>query len=65
MEISHYNTEKEKKLRAALAGIMQYLYEEKEKKESKKSSSWVINGRKLIMQNQIMVQRRSAKWKNE
>lgn len=61
-EISLSNMEKEKKLRAALAGVMQYLIEEREKNNQKNTHKWTDEGRKLIMQNHIVVQRRSVKW---
>jgi len=53
--------EDNKKLRAAIAGVMQFLKQEKENNKPH-TNQWVMAGRKLIMQNRILVQRREQKW---
>lgn len=53
--------EENRKLRAAIAGVMQFLKQEEDSKKQDKNQ-WVMAGRKLIMHNRIMVQRREQKW---
>ena len=50
--------EKSKKLKAAIAGVIQFLKQEEEQKKSKKTNQWVLSGRKIIMRNRELVQRR-------
>ena len=52
--------EKSKKLKAAIAGVLQFLKQEEEQKKNKKTNQWVISGRKIIMQNRELVQRRGS-----
>jgi len=53
--------EKEKKLRAAIAGILNLLKEDERSKKQK--NQWIQEGRKLMMQNQVLVQRKEMSWK--
>lgn len=54
--------EKNKKLQAAIAGVMQFLKEEEENNNNKKKNNhWVMAGRKIIMHNSTLVQRRDFK----
>jgi len=53
--------EKNKKLRAAIAGVIQFLKQEEENNNKKKNNHWVMAGRKLIMHNRMLVQRRDCK----
>jgi hypothetical protein len=54
--------EKNKKLQAAIAGIMQFLIQEEENNNNKKKNNhWVLAGRKIIMHNRMLVQRRDFK----
>ena len=53
--------EKEIKLRAAIAGLMQFLKEEEDNNNKKKNNHWVMSGRKTIMHNRILVQRKELK----
>jgi hypothetical protein len=50
--------EKNKKLKAAIAGVLQFLKQEEEQKKTKNTSLWVLSGRKIIMRNNMLVQRR-------
>ncbi|MDP8314438.1 MAG: hypothetical protein RAP70_05110 [Candidatus Celaenobacter antarcticus] len=52
--------EKNKKLRAAIAGVLQFLTQEEENNKQGKNQ-WVMAGRKMIMHNRILVQRRELK----
>ncbi|MBN2016857.1 MAG: hypothetical protein JW794_01785 [Candidatus Cloacimonetes bacterium] len=57
--------DKSKKLRAAIAGVLQFLKQEEESSSVvTKKSSWSLIGRKTIMQNQMHVQRRSFQSRN-
>lgn len=47
-----------KKLKAALAGVLQYLKQEEERYKQKKTNQWVLSGRKIMMKNNEYVQRR-------
>ncbi|HPR18095.1 MAG TPA: hypothetical protein PLD62_07605 [Candidatus Cloacimonadota bacterium] len=49
---------KEKKLQAAIAGVLQFLEREEEQKKKKQTNQWVLSGRKIIMRNNQLVQRR-------
>lgn len=51
---------KDKKLKAAIMGVLYYLREE-EKNESSDKNHWVRSGRKMIMDNQMMVQGRGIR----
>ncbi len=53
--------DKDKKLRAAIAGVLNLLSEEAHTKKQK--NRWVQEGRKLMMQNQVLVQRKEMSWK--
>ena len=53
--------EENRKLRAAIAGVMQFLKQE-EDNNKQGENQWVKAGRKLIMHNRILVQRREQKW---
>jgi len=54
--------EKNKKLQAAIAGVMQFLKQEEENNNNnKKNNHWVMSGRKIIMHNRMLVQRRDFK----
>ncbi|MCF7792965.1 MAG: hypothetical protein K9N09_03550 [Candidatus Cloacimonetes bacterium] len=48
----------DKKLKAAIAGVLQFLQQEKEQSKKKKTNQWVLSGRKMIMKNNQLVQRR-------
>ncbi len=49
----------DKKIKAAIVGVIQYL---QEKENNKKAENlWARSGREIIMQNNIMVQRRGLK----
>ena len=50
--------EKKKKLKAAIAGLMAHLDQENEKE---KFNKWSYSGRKIIMQNNQLVQTRILK----
>ena len=50
--------EKSKKLKAAIAGVLQFLKQEEEQKKNKKTNLWALAGRKIIMRNNMLVQRR-------
>jgi len=51
--------DKQKKLKAAIMGVLYYLQEqEEEQKKVKDTSQWVLSGRKIIMRNREYVQRR-------
>lgn len=49
---------KNKKFKAAIAGVLQFLKQEEEQKKKKQTSQWVLSGRKIIMRNNELVQRR-------
>lgn len=53
--------EENRKLQAAIAGVMQSLKQEEDNKKQNQNQ-WVMAGRKLIMRNRIIVQRREQKW---
>jgi hypothetical protein len=62
--------DKNKKLRAAIAGVMQFLRQEEENNNKKKNNRWGMSGRKIIMHNRMLVQRRNFKrcsviWRNK
>jgi hypothetical protein len=46
-----------KKRKAAIGAVMQYLKQVSDQKDTAKSN-WALVGRRIIMQNRIMVQRR-------
>jgi hypothetical protein len=50
--------ERSKKLKAAIAGVLQFLKQEEEQKKKKQTSQWLLSGRKIIMRNRELVQRR-------
>jgi len=50
--------EKNKKLKAAIMGVLYYLQQLEEENKSKSENQWVLSGRKVIMRNNEMVQRR-------
>jgi len=53
---------KNKKLQAAIAGVMHFLKQEEENNNNKKKNNyWVLAGRKIIMRNRMLVQRRDFK----
>ena len=47
-----------KKLKAAISGVLHFLKQEEEQKKKKKINQWVLSGRKIIMRNRELVQRR-------
>lgn len=51
---------KQKKLKAAIMGVLYYLQQQKEE-NSELENNWVQSGREIIMQNRMMVQRRGIK----
>jgi hypothetical protein len=53
--------EENRKLQAAITGVMQFLKQE-EDSNKQNQNQWVMAGRKLIMHNRIVVQRREEKW---
>jgi len=53
---------KEKKIKAAITGVIYYL-QELEEKNKKQINYWSKVGREIIMRNNILVQRRSFKRK--
>jgi len=57
--------EKNKKLRAAIAGVIQFLRQEEENNNKQNTNQWVSAGRKTIMHNQMLVQRRDYKSRND
>ena len=52
------NKAKQKKLKAAIMGVLYYLQQQEEENNSKLGKHWSRSGRKIIMQNRMMVQRR-------
>jgi hypothetical protein len=52
---------KNKKLQAAIAGVIQFLMQDEENNNNKKNNHWVMSGRKIIMHNRMLVQRRDFK----
>jgi len=50
--------EKNKKLKAAIMGVLYYLQQQEEENSSKPDNQWSQSGRRLIMRNREMVQRR-------
>ena len=49
--------DKHKKLKAAIMGVLYYL-QQQEEGNSEPENNWAQSGRKIIMQNRMMVQRR-------
>ena len=52
--------DKHKKLKAAIVGVLYYL-QQLEEENSKPENDWARSGRKAIMQNRMMVQRRGLR----
>lgn len=50
--------EKNKKLKAAIAGVLQFIKQEEEQNKMRRQNQWMLSGRKLIMRNREYVQRR-------
>lgn len=50
--------DRNKKFKAAIAGVLQFLKQEEEQKKKKSQNQWVLSGRKIIMNNRMLVQRR-------
>ncbi len=53
--------EKNKKLKAAIMGVLYYLQQQEEENNSKSENQWALSGRKVIMRNREMVQRRGIR----
>jgi hypothetical protein len=53
--------DKSKKLKAAIIGVLHYLQQQEEENNSKPDKQWARSGRKIIMQNRMMVQRRGIR----
>ncbi len=49
---------KNKKIKAAIAGVLQFLKQEEEQSRQKRNNQWVLSGRKMIMRDREYVQRR-------
>ncbi|MBT3169078.1 MAG: hypothetical protein HN952_01645 [Candidatus Cloacimonetes bacterium] len=49
---------KEKKLKAAILGVLKFIQRNKQKKEN----LWAKSGRKMAMKNREMVQRRGSRY---
>lgn len=47
----------DKKLKAAIAGVLEFLKQEEQLKK-KKANQWLLSGRKMIMKNREYVQRK-------
>lgn len=50
--------DKNKKLKAAIMGVLYYLQQQEDEHNSKSENQWALSGRKVIMRNREMVQRR-------
>ena len=53
--------DKNKKLKAAIMGVLYYLQQQEEENNSKSENQWALSGRKVIMRNREMVQRRGIR----
>ncbi|MDA3814622.1 MAG: hypothetical protein PF570_10270 [Candidatus Cloacimonetes bacterium] len=50
--------DKQKKLKAAIMGVLYYLQQQEKENNSKSEKQWALSGRKLIMRNREFVQRK-------
>ncbi|MCF7857941.1 MAG: hypothetical protein K9N07_01250 [Candidatus Cloacimonetes bacterium] len=50
-----------RKLKAAIAGVIQYIQQEDAEKQQEKPNKWVLSGRKNTMLNNVMIQMREFK----